>query len=238
MKKGKKIAIIISVIIVAVIAVFAVMVVNDLKQEENLTNELNSLYDLIGNFPLQYDEIESKLDQTVTSGSYYEVETAVKSYMSDIISSFKQLDNLLNEESMANVLSASNIKEDGPNFTDTKQYLSKAQETLDKVSSELSDYFTEEKALSYMEDKQVDDYYIELYQNYTIGSDSSDLEQDKVEMVNALNELKELLDKQQEIIDFLVKNKRNWTLENDTLIFSSESLSNQYEELTSELENL
>lgn len=238
MKKGKKIAIIISVIIVAVIAVFAVMVVNDLKQEENLTNELNSLYDLIGNFPLQYDEIESKLDQTVTSGSYYEVETAVKSYMSDIISSFKQLDNLLNEESMANVLSASNIKEDGPNFTDTKQYLSNAQETLDKVSSELSDYFTEEKALSYMEDKQVDDYYIELYQNYTIGSDSSDLEQDKVEMVNALNEVKELLDKQQEIIDFLVKNKRNWTLENDTLIFSSESLSNQYEELTSELENL
>lgn len=238
MKKGKKIAIIILVIVIAIVAVFSVMVVNDLKQEENLTNEMNTLYDLIGDFPLKYDEIESKLNQTVTTGSYYEVEIAVKSYMSDIVSSIKQLDNLLDEDSMANVLSASNIKEDGPNFTDTKQYLKESKETLDKVSSNLSNYFTEEKAMTYIENKELDNYYVELYKKYATDSNTSSLEQDRKEITDTLDQLKALLSKQEEIIDFLVKNKRSWKIEDDTLVFYSESLSEQYTQLTSELENL
>lgn len=237
MKKRKKIAILIAIIVIAIIAIFAVMIINDLKQEEKLTNELNSLYDLIGVFPLQYDQIETKLNQTVTTDSYFQVETSVKSYISDIVSSFKQLDNILDEDSISNVLSASNIKEDGPYFNETKQYLKESMETLDKVSSEISDYFTEEKALSYIKNKQLDDYYLELYKNYTTNS-SSDLEQDREEILGSLTQIKNLFDKQEEIINFLVKNKNSWELEDDTLVFYSESLSEQYDELISELEKI
>lgn len=235
MKKGTKIAIVVGIIAIAIIAIFAFMIVNDLKQEENLDNELNALFDSIENFPLNYDEIDAKLNQTVTTGSYYELEKSVKAYVADVVSSFKELDNLLNEDAIANVLSASNLKEDGPNFTKTNQYLKESKETLEKVSSDIDNYFTEEKAMTYIEGKQFDNYSVELYKKYTINSEDSSLEQDRKEIADTLNQLKTLFNKQQEIIDFLTKNKRSWKIENDSLVFYSQSLSNQYNKLVEEL---
>lgn len=238
MKKGTKIAIIIGIIIIAIVAVFVVMIVKDLKQEKTLNNELNSLYDSLESFPLNYDEINTKLNQTVTTGSYYEVETAVKAYASDIVTSLKQLDDLINEDSISNVLSASNMKKDGPKFTETKQYLKESSESVDKIHSDISNYFTEEKAMTYIENKQLDNYYVELYKKYATDSDTSSLEQDRKEITDTLDQLKALLSKQEEIIDFLVKNKRSWKIEDGTLVFYSQSLSDQYNKLTSELEKL
>lgn len=235
MKKGTKIAIVVGVIVIAIVAIFAFMVMNDLKQEENLDNELNALFDSIDNFPLNYDEIDAKLNQTVTTGSYYELEKSVKAYVADVVSSFKELDNLLNEDAIANVLSASNLKEDGPNFTKTNQYLKESKETLEKVSSDIDNYFTEEKAMTYIEGKQFDNYSVELYKKYTINSEDSSLEQDRKEITDTLNQLKALFNKQQEIIDFLTKNKRSWKIENNSLVFYSQSLSNQYNKLVEEL---
>lgn len=235
MKKGTKIAIVVGVIVIAIVAIFAFMVMNDLKQEENLNNELNALFDSIDNFPLNYDEIDAKLNQTVTTGSYYELEKSVKTYVANLVYSFKELDNLLNEDAIANVLSASNLKEDGPNFTKTNQYLKESKEALAKVSSDIDNYFTEEKAMTYIEGKQLDNYAVELYKKYTINSEDSSLEQDRKEITDTLNQLKTLFDKQQEIIDFLTKNKRSWKIENNNLIFYSQSLSNQYNKLVSEL---
>lgn len=235
MKKGTKIAIVVGVIVIAIVTMFAFMVMNDLKQEENLDNELNALFDSIDNFPLNYDEIDAKLNQTVTTGSYYELEKSVKTYVADVVSSFKELDNLLNEDAIANVLSASNLKEDGPNFTKTNQYLKESKETLAKVSSDIDNYFTEEKAMTYIEGKQFDNYSVELYKKYTINSEDSSLEQDRKEIADTLNQLKTLFNKQQEIIDFLTKNKRSWKIENNSLVFYSQSLSNQYNKLVEEL---
>lgn len=238
MKKGTKIAIIVGVIVIAIIAVFAFMIVKDLKQEENLDNELNALFSSIENFPLNYEEIDAKLNQTVTTGSYYELEKSVKAYVADVVSSFKELDNLLDEDAIANVLSASNLKTDGPNFTKTNQYLKESKETLAKVSSDIDNYFTEEKAMTYIEGKQLDNYAVELYKKYTVDSGDTSLEQDRKEITDTLNQLKTLFDKQQEIIDFLAKNKRSWKIEKDSLVFYSQSLSNQYNKLVSELNAL
>lgn len=235
MKKGTKIAIVVGVIVIAIVAIFAFMVMNDLKQEENLDNELNALFDSIDNFPLNYDEIDAKLNQTVTTGSYYELEKSVKAYVADVVSSFKELDNLLDDKAISNVLSASNLKTDGPNFTKTNQYLKESKETLEKVSSDIDNYFTEEKAMTYIEGKQFDNYSVELYKKYTINSEDSSLEQDRKEIADTLNQLKTLFDKQQEIIDFLAKNKRSWKMEKDNLVFYSQSLSNQYNKLVEEL---
>lgn len=235
MKKGTKIAIIVGVIVIAIIAIFAFMVMNDLKQEENLDNELNALFNSIENFPLNYDEIDAKLNQTVTTGFYYELEKSVKAYVADVVSSFKELDNLLDDKAISNVLSASNLKTDGPNFTKTNQYLKDSKETLAKVSSDIDNYFTEEKAMTYIEGKQLDNYAVELYKKYTVNSGDTSLEQDRKEMKDTLNQLKTLFDKQQEIIDFLVKNKRSWKMEKDNLVFYSQSLSNQYNKLVEEL---
>ena len=45
------------------------------------------------------------------------------------------------------------------------------------------------------------------------------------------DELIKILDTSEEVIDFLVKNKDNWDIEDDNIVFSSEKLSNEYDKL-------
>lgn len=240
MKKGVKIAIAIAVVVLILLGIFGFMIVKDLKQEGKLTDELNSLFGMLENYPLNYDEIEPKLAQTVTTGSYYEVETSVKSYVSDFVGNMKELDKLFNNETLVNSLSAANIKKDGQDFTKTKKELNDAKKSLDAIYKNLSSLFTEETIMSYVKDKDLDEYYSNLYKKYTIPDEDviSSLEKDGKEIISSLDQFKNLIAKEQEIIDFLVKNKRSWKLENDTLVFYSKTLSNKYNKLTSELNKL
>lgn len=122
MKKKTKIILgIIAVLVIAVIAIVAFMFVKDLKQEENLNTELASLYELLDKYPLNYEAIDVNLKQTITSGDYAKVERAVKDYSGSFVTCVKQLDELFNNEALINALSTDNIKEDGPDFTKTKQ---------------------------------------------------------------------------------------------------------------------
>ncbi len=240
MKKSIKIAIVVGIIVIVLAAIFGFMIMSDLKQEEKLTTELNSLFTSLESYPLNYDELNTKLSQTVTTKSYYEVETSVKAYISDFVNTMKELDGLFNNETIVNALSAANIKADGQDFTKTKQELKTANETMDKIYSDFGNYFTEERAMSYIADKNLDEYYTNLYRKYTIESDdnSFNLEKEGKELVSSLDGFKNLIVKEQEIIDLLVKNKRSWKMENDTLVFYSQSLSKQYNKLTDELNNL
>ena len=60
-KKTKIILIVIAIFVIACIAVIAFMVTSDLKQEEKLGKELDSLYALLNNYPLDYDSLDKKL---------------------------------------------------------------------------------------------------------------------------------------------------------------------------------
>lgn len=234
MKKGTKFAIIVGIIILVIVALIAFFVIRDLKQEEKLNEELNSLADLLDEFPINYDKVNEKINQTITSGNYYKVEKSYKDFSSDIVASLKKLDDAIDEDTLSNMLTASNIEKDGPNFEKTKAYLENSKKTLDEVSSEMDSYFSEEKVLSYINDKNLDDYYIDIYKKYAIDDSTSD----KEDISKTLNQLKDILDKEEAVIDFLIKNKNSWKLEDDTLVFYSKTLSDQYENLTNELNNI
>lgn len=234
MKKGTKFAIIVGIIILVIVALIAFFVIRDLKQEEKLNEELNSLADLLDEFPINYDKVNEKINQTITSGNYYKVEKSYKDFSSDIVASLKKLDDAIDEDTLSNMLTASNIEKDGPNFEKTKTYLENSKKTLDEVSSEMDSYFSEEKVLSYINDKNLDDYYIDIYKKYAIDDSTSD----KEDISKTLNQLKDILDKEEAVIDFLIKNKNSWKLEDDTLVFYSKTLSDQYEKLTNELNNI
>lgn len=234
MKKGTKIAIIVGIIILVIVALIAFFVIRDLKQEEKLNEELNSLADLLDEFPINYDKVNEKINQTITSGNYYKVEKSYKDFSSDIVASLKKLDDAIDEDTLSNMLTASNIEKDGPNFEKTKAYLENSKKTLDEVSSEMDSYFSEEKVLSYINDKNLDDYYIDIYKKYAIDDSTSD----KEDISKTLNQLKDILNKEESVIDFLIKNKNSWKLEDDTLVFYSKTLSDHYEKLTNELNNI
>lgn len=236
MKKSNKIIITICVIVFVLLAILAFFVIRDIKQENNLDNELNDLLSSIDSYPLNYNEIETKLNRTITTGSYLEVENSVKAYIGDFVNSVKTLDSLFDSENIIKATSAENYKNDGPNFTQTKKNLSVANEELNKVSESLISFFTEEKAMSFIKDKNLDDYYIELYKKYTVvDENTSEIANTKKELTDSLDNFKKLIKQEQEIIDFLSKNKRSWKMENNEMVFYSQSLLDKYNKLVSEI---
>lgn len=237
MKKSTKIIIAIIIIVLIIVAIIGFLVIKDLKQEKNLEAELDELLSSMDTYPLKYDELETKLNRTITTGSYKEVENSVKAYIGSFISSIKSLDGLFDSDDIINAVSAENYKTDGPDFVKTKKNLSTASEELDKISEDLIAFFTEEKAMSFIKDKNLDNYYIDLYKKYTVADNesSSEIADTKKELTDSLNDFKKLINQEQEIIDFLVKNKRSWKIENDEIVFYSQTLVDKYNNLINEI---
>lgn len=237
MKKSTKIIIAIIIIVLIIVAIIGFLVIKDLKQEKNLEAELDELLSSMDTYPLKYDELETKLNRAITTGSYKEVENSVKAYIGNFISSIKSLDGLFDSDDIINAVSAENYKTDGPDFVKTKKNLSTASEELDKISEDLIAFFTEEKAMSFIKDKNLDDYYIDLYKKYTVADNesSSEIADTKKELTDSLNDFKKLINQEQEIINFLVKNKRSWKIENDEIVFYSQTLVDKYNSLINEI---
>lgn len=238
MKKGTKIAIAIIVIVLILAACIAFFVIKDLNQEKTLISELDSLYNLIEADKIDYTEVNKKLDQRVTSSDYEVLESSIKTYISDIMKSIEELEKVCTNEDAYTVLSAENIKNDGPDFTKSKQLLSDTKSSLAKITSDLDTYFTEEKAMTYINDKNLDDYYINLFKDYVFEDKSSALENEKNNYSKDLEKLNSILSTEEDAINLLAKNKRSWNLENDTIVFNAKSLSNEYNKLVDKLSDL
>ena len=235
-KKTKIILLAIAILVIACIVAIALMVTSDLKQEEKLGKELDSLYALLNNYPLDYEALDEKISKTITTDDYAKVEKAIKDYSGDFVNYMKQLDTILNNETLMNALNIENIKEDGPDFTETKKSLSESKTYLDTLLTNFSNYLTEEFAISYIKDIELDEYYTDLYKQYALGDNLSEMESARDEIIENLNKIKALIENEEETIDFLVKNKGSWKVENDQLAFYSESLIKQYNDLIAKIQ--
>ena len=237
-KKTKIILLIIAILVILCIVATVLMITSDLKQEEKLGEELDSLYALLNNYPLDYESLNEKLSTTITKDDYAKVEKAIKDYSGDFVNCMKQFDTLINDETLVTAVNIENIKEDGPNFTNTKKKLSESKTTLDTILTTFSDYLTEEVALSYIKDSELDEYYTNLYKQYALGDNLSEMESARDEIVKSLNDVKKLLENEEKAVNFLVKNKKDWKIEDDQLVFYSESLRKQYNDIIEKIKEL
>ena len=137
--KAKPIIIVVAVVAVAIIAAIVFNVASDLKKEEQLNNEIDSLYTLLNTYPLDYEALDKHLSAVVTTDDYAKVEKAVKDYSADFVDCMKQFDELINDETLTNAISIENIKKDGPDFTETKKKLGESKSSLEKVLTDISD---------------------------------------------------------------------------------------------------
>lgn len=240
MKKSTKIVIAIILVIVIILVAIGVKVILDLKQEKALDAELESVYSSLDKYPLKYDELDEKLSRTVTTGNYKDVEVSIKAYISFFVNSVKDLDSLFDSEDIISALSAENYKNDGSEFIETRKNLAIAKTELERISNDLSSFFTEEKALEFIADKNLDNYYLDFYKKYTIIPENdtdgnNEIAQAKEDLSTSLEDFKKLVSQEQDVIDFLVKNKNNWKIDGDQIVFSTEKLSNDYNKLISEI---
>lgn len=230
----KKILIGLGVLLVVIIGAIGYVVVSDSKQEEKLKNELEELNTLINEENIDVDKVKKMLNRTVTTGDYKVVETSFKAYLSDAFDSVFQMLDILNSDKLVSILTAENYQNDGPEFTETKAYITETKTKLEELKNSYYSFLTEEKAMSYIEDKGLDSYYVDLYREEYVGDIDTSNEDKTVE--DSINQIIELLNVSEEIINFLSENSNSWHIEEDVIVFNTDELSNKYNELLNKIQ--
>lgn len=225
----KKILIVLSIVILIIVIALGYAVVIDFKQEDKLKKELTKISELINSDNINIEEINKRLANTITKGDYRIVEESYKQYLKETFENSLEIKTALNNENISDILTANNYINDGPDFIKTKQYINKTKETLRNCKEKYNEFLTEEKVMSYIKDKDLDSYYIDFFRNEIIGDMST--ENQDVIVNNAINDIINILEKSDNIIDFLITNKGNWKINENSIEFNSDNLANQYNKM-------
>ena len=233
MGKKKIVFIVIGIIILVLLGIFGYMVVDEMNQTNKLIIEVGEVSQMFNQTSLDYEIIEQKLSTNVSKGDYLVVEKAVKQYLSDALASMKELQSVVDDDRITTLLTIDNYAEDGPDFVNTKEYIQNTRTALENLKSEFISYTTQEKMDEYISDKGLDEYYIELY-NELMGGDKI-MQADIEELESSLDSIINMLNNTEVVIDFLIENKDSWKLQGENIVFFSNDLVNEYNELTSNI---
>ena len=236
-KKSKK-KIVITVVLIVVIILLAVggFVFYHSNQTGKLIAEVNKLSEI----KMVNDDgtlVESPIDMQIkTTGSYAVVEETFKNYMNEIVADTQALVDTLDQEKIMNLVSIDNMKEDGPDFTKSKEEITTMRDAISNYVTKMEPLANEEILLSRIDDKDVGEYYKELYRQLATDEESGaslkdaidELKTNEEDAAQALNDL-------ESIMNFLSKHKDEWQIEGEQIVFTTES---SYEEYSNLMESL
>lgn len=225
----KKIFIGIGIFVGIILILIGVLVGKDLKQESNLKKELNEISEMVSDPDGDFKEISRRLNTTVTTGDYQKIEKAAKKYFTDILDNLIDIVTVLNDERITNILTVDNYVNDGKEFLSTRKYIKDTKEKLITGRDSYYELLTEEKVMTYLDGLTIDDYYRDFYRNEIIGDIENEKNDKTVE--KAINQIIDMLDDSEKIINFLVENKNAWEVEGDTIVFDTNELVDQYNNL-------
>ena len=228
----KKILIAVAVIAILVIGVIVFFVISDLQQEAKFNDEMLALEEIMNADELDFDAIYAKTDVIVTKGDYGVVEEAIKNYIKDTSSIAEKIIDTMNSEEFGTILTIENFEKDGKEFTESKEFITTTRETLEQCKEEYEQQFSEEKMMSYINDKGLDEYYVDLYKN-EIATVS---EEDNQTVQESIDQVIDLLDKVEDAIDYLIENEDDWNIINGSLMFLDQDKLDEYQEILSKIE--
>ena len=230
------IGVIIAIVLVAVVGI-GILVVNDFRQEDILRQEMLEFENLTRAENIDLDQIDQRIRELKTTGDYGVLEKAMKDYLADVVNASVSIANVLNDERIVNALTPENYAEDGPEFTQTKQFLEQAKSDMEQYKTEVLTLLTNEGAMSYIEDKNLDQYYIDLYKEIALSEDTA-IEESNAELESSLDEAMKILDVETQVINFLSENKDGWEIQGENIIFNNQTLQDQYNEYISQTRSI
>lgn len=235
MKKGVKIAIIVGAIVLVIALAGGYFFMNDIAQKTKILEEFAQIEKLTDSENFDMTALSEKTSKIVTKGKYATVEKAAKTYASDLFNTAFKIKTLMEDEKLAKILTAENYQEDGPEFVETKKYISEAKQRLENDKKEMLSYLEESKINSYIEAETTDEYYINLYKELvTQDIEISDAEKDELE--KSIDMVVSLLDTADEIIDFLNANKGKWEVQGEQVVFANNELMQTYNSFLAKLQ--
>ena len=228
----KKILITLAVLVIIVVGIIAFFVVSDIQQEKKFNDEMLALENMMNTDELDFEAIYEKTDLIVTKGDYGIIEKAIKSYIKDTALVAEKIIDAMNSEEFGTIISIENFEEDGKEFTESKEFIKTTRENLEQYKEEYGNQFDEEKIMSYINDKNLDEYYIDLYKNevLTVSQEDNQTVQDSIDQVI------DLLDKMEDAIDYLIENKDDWNVIDGSLMFLDQDKLDEYQDILSRIE--
>ena len=198
---------------------------NDLKKE---VSELNKL-------DFTKDRYNTKIK---TSGNYALVEESVKTYLDEYAVLLQDVLSVMKDPQLTKILSYDNYSKDGPNFTNSLKYLKESKSSFNTKVDTLITKSEETSIINYANDRISDPYYAGLYKELMLDEEmKAKFDETKDLLYKTKIRINSIYDTREEVLNFLVKNKDQWKIEEKQIKFKTEGLYNQYNSLISKVNN-
>ncbi len=237
MKKGAKIGIIVGAIVLVILIIAIAggyFFFNDVRQKAKIVETFQEIEDLTKSGDFDIEVLNEKTSNIVSNGKYANVERAAKNYAHDLFNKAFEIRNLLEDEKMAQLLTASNYQEDGPDFVESKKYIAETKQKLEDGKTEMLAILEESKINSYIEAETSDGYSVELYKQL-LSEDIEMSDAEKKELETSIDKVISMLEIAEEVIDFLIENNGKWEVQGEQVLFNSNSLVIKYNSFLTKL---
>ncbi len=235
MKKNVKKVIIVGILILlSILVIGGYFLIKDKTQRTKMYQEFAELGKLMNTENLTKEKLEEKTNTRVVTGRYGILENAAKTYVSDLFTITDELKTLLEDKKMSQLLTAHNYQEDGPEFVETKKYLHEIKQKLHDKKIEMFSFLEEDKINSYLEKESPNSSMKKLYQEL-VTKEINLSEVEKNEVDESINKVVSTLDIVEEIIDLLIENKGKWKVQDERILFDTDTLVTMYNEFIQKL---
>lgn len=223
------------IVLFAIIFLFFIVGYFTIFQKILVKREIEKLENLVQAEQIDYDKVEKKLKTTVTIGNYRKVEQAFKNYLSDVVFVSKEIHALTSKEKLSNVLSANNLKTDGPDFQNTEKYLKNSKEELNEKFNHLIALMDKKAIMNYIVKQNLPTKYKKFYEEVAIDHNENliSMQQNLKESLDYYNTAFNTLSK---AIEYL-KTHKTWKIDDDKLVFNSSKDFKEYNKIIESLNN-
>ena len=142
-----------------------------------------------------------------------------------------KINELSRDEKLFDILSIDNIREDGPDFEQTKKYISHISITLDEIEKNIKELISVDGIMRYVLNSGLDEDYIDYYEKITIGSDAMEIITSSRYIDVVFDYYVELIKIYEDMVNLLSSNPDGWYIEDDMVYLNTEELLNEYNDI-------
>ena len=200
---------------------------DELKEMKKLEKEVEEISNIANATEFDEESYKKHLNKTVTTGEVFKVERAYKNWLRDYLKTINEIEEFYTVLGKGELISEETIIADGKSFTTLRSTLNAYSNKLDDLRNKFNNLSDEDYVLKYYDKKgnaSYTDYFLEI-----IG-DIRQTQEEK-EISNNLKNSSKYLKDVKAIYDFLSNNQNHWIIKNNTLLFDSEALLNEYKNL-------
>lgn len=223
-------------LIVTFLAIVGYYVYDGLKTEKMLDDEFSKIEYIINRDGISNNTLDIMLNNYVSDGEYLQVEMAIKNYFKDFLNECRRLEDLYTNYELNRVLYLDNFDEDAPYFETSKKIITDAQVDFTSIQKNLTDYFSKEKIMSYINDYDLSWYYVDYYENMTI--DENIIDENKEEIDSSIEYVLAVLNAYNNYFTFLSDNADYWSIDEEYIYFDNDDLLEEYNHLLDIIENI